>query len=91
MPCRSESILAIIKRNGYAGRMTTHGFRTVFSTHANESTLFREDVIEYQIAHVPKNKIRGIYNRAEYWSERVELMTWYANEVDRWMKIFEKG
>lgn len=91
MPCRSESILAIIKRNGYAKLMTTHGFRTVFSTHANESTLFREDVIEYQIAHVPKNKIRGIYNRAEYWPERLELMTWYANEVDRWMKIYEKG
>lgn len=86
MPCRSESILAIIKRNGYAKRMTTHGFRTVFSTMANGSKLFREDVIEYQIAHVPKNKIRGIYNRAEYWPERVELMTWYANQVDAWMK-----
>ncbi|WP_347453628.1 tyrosine-type recombinase/integrase [Acinetobacter thermotolerans] len=86
MPCRSESILAIIKRNGYAGRMTTHGFRTVFSTMANGSKLFREDVIEYQIAHVPKNKIRGIYNRAEYWPERVELMNWYANQVDAWMK-----
>lgn len=87
----SESILAIIKRNGYAGRMTTHGFRSVFSTHANNSARFRHDVIEYQIAHVPKDKIRGIYNRAEYWSERVELMTWYAHEVDGWMKGGEKG
>ena len=84
--CPSESVLAIIKRNGYAGRMTTHGFRSIFSTLANESNLFREDVIEYQIAHVPKNKIRGIYNRAEYWPERVQLMTWYANEVDKWIK-----
>ncbi len=84
--CPSESILAIIKRNGYEKRMTTHGFRSIFSTLANESKLFREDVIEYQIAHVPKNKIRGIYNRAEYWPERVELMTWYANEVDKWIK-----
>lgn len=87
LPCRSESILAIIKRNGYAGRMTTHGFRTVFSTAANESGEFRHDVIEYQIAHVPKDKIRGIYNRAEYWSERVELMRWYAEQVDEWMKV----
>lgn len=87
----SESILAIIKRNGYAGRMTTHGFRSVFSTHANNSAKFRHDVIEYQIAHVPKDKIRGIYNRAEYWSERVELMTWYASEVDGWMNSGGKG
>ena len=31
-PMRSESILAVIKRCGYAGRMTTHGFRSLFST-----------------------------------------------------------
>ena len=83
---RSESILAIIKRNGYAGQMTTHGFRSVFSTHANNSAQFRYDVIEYQIAHVPKDKIRGIYNRAEYWAERVDMMEWYAREVDSWLK-----
>lgn len=82
---RSESILAVIKRNGYGGRMVTHGFRSLFSTHANESNLFRYDVIEYQIAHVPLNRIRKIYNRAEYYDERVQLMTWYANEVDKWM------
>lgn len=85
-PARSESILAIIKRNGYAGQMTTHGFRSVFSTHANNSGNFRYDVIEYQIAHVPKDKIRGIYNRAEYWEERVKMMEWYALEVDSWLK-----
>lgn len=83
---RSESILAIIKRNGYAGQMVTHGFRSLFSTHTNNSKLFRPDVIEYQIAHVPKDRIRGIYNRAEYWDERVELMKWYSEQVDSWMK-----
>lgn len=85
-PTRSESVLAIIKRNGYAGQMVTHGFRSLFSTHANNAKKFRADVIEYQIAHVPKDRIRGIYNRAEYWDERVELMQWYSDEVDRWMK-----
>ena len=85
-PTRSETILAIIKRNGYGGQMVTHGFRSLFSTHANNSNKFRPDVIEYQIAHVPKDRIRGIYNRAEYWDERKELMEWYSNEVDKWMK-----
>jgi len=81
----SESVLAIIKRNGYGGQMVTHGFRSLFSTHANNAKKFRADVIEYQIAHVPKDRIRGIYNRAEYWDERVELMEWYSSEVDKWM------
>ena len=78
--------MAIIKRNGYGGQMVTHGFRSLFSTHANNSKKFRADVIEYQIAHVPKDRIRGIYNRAEYFEERLELMQWYSDEVDKWMK-----
>lgn len=82
----SDSVLALIKRNGYGGQMVTHGFRSLFSTHANNSKKFRSDAIEYQIAHVPKDRIRGIYNRAEYWDERIELMEWYSNEVDEWMK-----
>ncbi|MFX5393295.1 integrase, partial [Acinetobacter baumannii] len=43
----------------------------------------------YQIAHVKKttkaDKKSKIYNRAEYWDERVELMTLYANEVENWI------
>ncbi len=64
---RSESILAVIKRSGYAGRMTTHGFRSLFSTVVNESNLFNPDAIERQLAHVPQNRIRSAYNRAQYW------------------------
>lgn len=45
-PMRSESILAVIKRSGYAGRMTTYGFRSLFSTVLNKSNLFNPDAIE---------------------------------------------
>lgn len=84
----SESILNMIKRMGYKDKMVTHGFRSLFSTHANESKLFRGEVIDYQIAHVNKSTTHDatskIYNRAMYWDERVELVQWYANEVDKW-------
>lgn len=83
---RSESILAVIKRSGYAGRMTTHGFRSLFSTVVNESNLFNPDAIERQLAHVPQNRIRSAYNRAQYWDERVKIMEWYGEQVKRWMK-----
>lgn len=82
---RSESILAVIKRSGYAGRMTTHGFRSLFSTVVNESNLFNPDAIERQLAHVPQNRIRSAYNRAQYWDERVRLMQWYGEQVEGWM------
>ena len=84
-PMRSESILAVIKRCGYAGRMTTHGFRSLFSTVVNESNLFNPDAIECQLAHVPQNRIRSAYNRAQYWDERVRLMQWYGEQVEGWM------
>ncbi len=82
---RSESILAVIKRSGYTGRMTTHGFRSLFSTVVNESNLFNPDAIERQLAHVPQNRIRSAYNRAQYWDERVRLMEWYGEQVREWM------
>lgn len=89
----SESVLTMIKRMGYEDKMVTHGFRSLFSTHANESKLFRGEVIDYQIPHVNKStkadKTSKIYNRAEYWDERVKLMTWYANEVDSWISKYE--
>lgn len=84
-PMRSESILQVIKRSGYAGRMTTHGFRSLFSTVLNESNLFNYDAIERQLAHVPQNRIRSAYNRAQYWGERVRIMEWYEGKVKEWM------
>lgn len=82
-PMPIESVLAIIKRAGYSGQMTTHGFRSLFSTVANDSGLWRADVIERQLAHTKKD-IRHIYNRAEYWEERVGLMQWWADIVAGW-------
>ncbi|ENW30257.1 hypothetical protein F923_01896 [Acinetobacter lwoffii NIPH 478] len=84
-PMRSESILAVIKRSGYTGRMTTHGFRSLFSTVVNESNLFNPDAIERQLAHVSQNRIRSAYNRAQYWDERVRIMEWYGEQVRLWL------
>lgn len=84
-PMPIETPLAAIKRAGYGGQMVTHGFRSLFSTHANESQLFSDDVIERCLAHVPRNKIRAAYNRAEYWQHRVELMQWWSDIVESWV------
>jgi integrase len=59
-----------------------HGFRAMASTILNESGKWPVDVVELQLAHVERNKVRRAYNRAERWSERVELMQWYADRID---------
>ena len=77
----SENTLtyAIRKRLGFDA--TAHGFRTTASTILNESG-FRVDVIERQLAHGERNKVRAAYNRSQYLAERTEMMQWYSNYLD---------
>ncbi|MDQ2917976.1 MAG: hypothetical protein M3R40_12635 [Pseudomonadota bacterium] len=63
--------------------MTGHGFRSLFSTLANESGLHRSDVIEAALAHKETNDVRLAYNKAEFAAERRRLMNWYADELTR--------
>ncbi len=64
--------------------MTSHGFRTTASTILHEAGKFRSLVIERQLAHLDKNESRRVYNAAEYWTERVEMMQWWADQLDQW-------
>lgn len=59
--------------------VTSHGFRTTFSTFANESGLWNPDAIEAYISHQDSNAIRRTYNRAAYWDERAKIATWWAD------------
>lgn len=77
-PMSENSVLYLLHRMGYKGTMTGHGWRSVMSTWANENG-FNADAIERQLAHVPKDKVRGIYNRAEFMPERRRLMQAWAD------------
>ena len=72
------TILMALKRMGYKGRMTGHGFRTIASTLLNEKG-YNPDWIERQLAHQDSDKIRSAYNRAEYALERKKMMQDYAD------------
>lgn len=71
-------------RMGYKGRATVHGFRRTASTYLNECGKFRPDVIEMQLAHVERNKVRGAYNAAEYLEERRSMLMHWNKVVDQW-------
>ena len=62
------------------GKATVHGFRAVFDTHANECNQ-PWDIIEACLAHVEASKVRKAYNRAEYLTQRRELLDWWAGEL----------
>lgn len=80
-PMSENSVLYLIGRIGYKGRMTGHGWRSVASTWANERG-YNEDAIEMQLSHVHKNAVRAIYNRAKYLDERRAMIQAHADWID---------
>lgn len=79
-PMSENSILYLIGRIGYAGKMTGHGFRSVGSTWANERG-YSPDAIEMQLAHWAGG-VRAVYNRAAYLPERRRLLQDWADWID---------
>jgi len=53
--------------------MTEHRFRSMASTLLNEQG-FHPDLIELQLAHVERNKVRAAYNKAQRLAERRKMM-----------------
>ena len=82
-PVMSENTVnVVLKRMGYEGKLVGHGFRALASTILNEHG-FRPDVIERQLAHAERNKVRAAYNRAEYLQERHKMMQWWADYIEK--------
>lgn len=81
-PISENTINQALRRLGYGGSMTAHGFRSTASSLLNESKLWLPDAIERALAHEDGNAIRSIYNRTDYWDERVEMMQWWSDQLD---------
>ena len=79
----NNAMLSALRRMGYGGRMTGHGFRALASTILNEQRKYHPDVIEKQLAHADRNEIRAAYNRADYLLERKKMMQDWADYLDR--------
>jgi integrase len=76
-----NTMLYALYRMGYHSRTTGHGFRSTASTILNENG-FMPDVIERQLAHSERNKVRAAYNHAQYLPERRKMMQWWADYLD---------
>jgi integrase len=81
-PISENTINAALRRMGYSkDEMTGHGFRTMASTRLHELG-WKSEIIEFQLAHADKNKIRGVYNRAEYLEDRKKMMQAWADYLE---------
>jgi integrase len=82
-----------LERMGFNGKdsigFSAHGFRATASTILNELN-FRPDVIERQLAHAERNKVRASYNQGEYLEERRAMMQQWADLTDEMAKSESK-
>jgi integrase len=89
--CMARTTLnAALTYMGYGGRFSAHGFRATASTMLNEMG-FPKDVIERQLAHAERNKVRASYNQAEYLPERRRMMQAWADYLDELKARPESG
>lgn len=83
-PMSENAIGYLLNRAGYHGHHVPHGFRAAFSTIMNEwaerhGKQHDRQIIDLMLAHVPKEKVEGAYNRAAYMPRRRELAQVWAD------------
>jgi len=81
-PMSNNTVNAALRRLGYSSEeMTGHGFRALASTRLNEQG-WHPDLIELQLAHAERNRVRAAYNRAQRLAERRKMMQEWADYID---------
>ncbi|WP_318419736.1 integrase domain-containing protein [Photobacterium leiognathi] len=80
-PCNSQTANMALKRMGFAGRLVSHGLRSLASTTLNEQG-FEADLIEAALAHVDDNQVRSAYNRTDYLERRIPVMIWWSRHIE---------
>ncbi|QSX36173.1 integrase domain-containing protein [Shewanella sedimentimangrovi] len=80
-PCNSQTANMALKRMGFAGRLVSHGLRSLASTTLNEQG-FDRDLVEAALSHVEENQVRGAYNRTDYLERRRPMMSWWSGHIE---------
>ena len=76
------TILGAIKRIGYKGTMTGHGFRSLAMTTLKEEVGYPHEIVDRQLAHAPGDKLGRAYDRTEHLKERRKMMQDWADYLD---------
>jgi len=91
-PASQNTMIFAVYRMGFHKRTTVHGFRALASTILNEAIIeidgnkhrmWSGDAVERALAHTEQNKVKGAYDRGDRFEERMRLMQWWADYLDR--------
>lgn len=85
-PLAINTLLIALKRMGYKHEMTGHGYRGLAGTILAEEGRFDEKLIDVQLAHHTRGKVRAAYIGARYLPERAKMMQWWGDYLDKQRK-----
>jgi integrase len=81
-PISNNTILKALDRMGYGKKMTGHGFRALALSTIKEKLHYRHEVVDRQLAHLPRNAVDQAYDRATFLPERKKMMQEWADYLD---------
>ena len=82
----NNTILMSLRRMGYAGEMTGHGFRSLAMSTIMEKLHYRFEVPDAQLAHAKRHSLGEAYDRAKFIPERIKMMQEWADYLDALVK-----
>ncbi len=82
-PISECTLVNAVKKLGFRGKHTAHGFRALARTAIREKLDYPEDVIEKQLAHEPKGSLGSAYDRTQFLPQRRIMMQDWADYIDR--------
>lgn len=81
-PITATTVNRVIEYIGFKGVVSGHGFRSTASTMLHELG-YPELVIDRQLAHMERNKVKAAYNHAQFLAERRSMMQDWADYLDK--------
>jgi integrase len=84
-PISENTLIALIRRMGYAKKMTGHGARSCFSEWAHLNAArggWTSDAIERQLAHAPRDRVKAAYLHTEFLDDRTKMLRAWADWCD---------
>lgn len=79
----NNTILMALRRMGYGGKMTGHGFRSLAMSAIMEKLGYRHEVPDAQLAHAKRGDVARAYDRAKFLDERTRMMQDWADYLDQ--------
>ncbi|WP_295990465.1 integrase arm-type DNA-binding domain-containing protein [Rugamonas sp.] len=81
-PASNGAILMALRRMGYSGKMTGHGFRSLAMGVIKARLGYRHEVVNRQLAHGSTDEYGEAYDREQFQEERKVMMQAYADYID---------